>query len=210
MIYNWCYVIVTPIFLKQNHNKGGKYMAKFTKKAIIYEFMSILEVKSLDKITVKDICERCEINRNTFYYYFEDIYDVLNAVFEMEKESVLDEIKDNSSFMDAYRRSASIIMNNKKAVIHIYQSKRGDILRNYLEAVIKDFVGRAVEEAAEGYRLNEEDIRYITNFYAYAISGSTMRWIENGLPPYSEKLLLRVTRSFDATIQDLIEMCMDK
>ena len=45
-------------------------MAKFTKKAIMYEFMSILEVKSLDKITVKDICERCEINRNTFYYYF--------------------------------------------------------------------------------------------------------------------------------------------
>ena len=128
-------------------------MAKFTKKAIMYEFMSILEVKSLDKITVKDICERCEINRNTFYYYFEDIYDVLNTVFEMEKETVLEEIKDNSSFLNAYRRSASIIMNNKKAVIHIYQSKRGDILRNYLETVIKDFVGRAVEEAAEGYQL---------------------------------------------------------
>ena len=185
-------------------------MAKFTKKAIMYEFMSILEVKSLDKITVKDICERCEINRNTFYYYFEDIYDVLNTVFEMEKETVLEEIKDNSSFLNAYRRSASIIMNNKKAVIHIYQSKRGDILRSYLETVIKDFVGRAVEEAAEGYHLRKEDICYITNFYAFAISGSTMSWIENGLPPYSEKLLLYLTRSVDATIQDLIKMCMDK
>lgn len=185
-------------------------MAKFTKRAIMYEFMSILEVKSLDKITVKDICERCEINRNTFYYYFEDIYDVLNAVFEMEKESVLDEIKEKSSFLDAYKRSASIILNNKKAVIHIYQSKSGDILRNYLYAVSKEFVGRAVKKAAEGYPLSEEDERYITNFYAFAISGSTMRWIENGLPPYSEELLLRVTQSFDATIQDLIQMCMKK
>lgn len=185
-------------------------MAKFTKKAIMYEFMSILEVKSLDKITVKDICEHCEINRNTFYYYFEDIYDVLNAVFEMEKESVLEEIKDNSSFLDAYKRSASIILNNKKAVIHIYQSKRGDILRNYLEAVIKDFVGRAVEDAAEGYQIKEEDIRYITNFYAFAIAGSTMRWIENGLPPYREELLSRITRSFEVTIRDMIEMCVEK
>lgn len=185
-------------------------MAKFTKKAIMYEFMEILEVKSLDKVTVKDICERCEINRNTFYYYFEDIYDVLNSVFVMEKESVLDEIKDKASFLDAYRRSAAIILNNKKAVIHIYQSKRGDILRNYLEAVIKDFVGRAVEKEAEGYHLSEEDIRYITHFYAYAIAGSTMRWIENGLPPYREELLSRIAKSFDVTIQDMIEMCEKK
>lgn len=34
------------------------------------DFLHILKNKPLDRITVKDICEQCEINRNTFYYYF--------------------------------------------------------------------------------------------------------------------------------------------
>lgn len=41
-------------------------MAKFTKMAIMMCFMQLLEEKQIDKITVKDICESCEINRNTF------------------------------------------------------------------------------------------------------------------------------------------------
>lgn len=59
-------------------------MAKFTKQAIMNCLLELLSTKQLDKITVKDICEICEINRNTFYYYFQDIYDVLDAVFQNE------------------------------------------------------------------------------------------------------------------------------
>lgn len=48
-------------------------MAKFTQQAIMYSMFKLLQDKPLDKITVKDICEMCEINRNTFYYYYSDI-----------------------------------------------------------------------------------------------------------------------------------------
>ena len=185
-------------------------MAKFTKKAIMFAFMEILEEKFLDKITVKDICEQSEINRNTFYYYFENVYDVLKYVFETEKERVLKEVKEDSSFLEEYKRSASIILNHKKAVIHIYQSKNGEILQNYLEEVITDFVKRAVEKAAQGYNIVEADKSYIIQFYSFAICGSTMRWIDKGLPPYTEDLLTRVSKSFDVTIYDLIEMCVKK
>ena len=48
---------------------GDIHMATFTRKAIMQTFLHILKNKPLDRITVKDICEQCEINRNTFYYY---------------------------------------------------------------------------------------------------------------------------------------------
>ena len=35
----------------------------------------------MDKITVKDIVEECGINRNTFYYYFADIYDLIDGFY---------------------------------------------------------------------------------------------------------------------------------
>lgn len=45
-------------------------MAMHTRGAIIDSFWVLLNEKSLDKITVKDIIELAEINRNTFYYHF--------------------------------------------------------------------------------------------------------------------------------------------
>jgi len=44
-----------------------------TKRAIQEAFLAVLNEKSLGKITVKDITDRCGINRNTFYYHFADI-----------------------------------------------------------------------------------------------------------------------------------------
>ena len=75
-------------------------MAKFTKKAIMACLLELLKTKNIDKITVKDICEKCEINRNTFYYYFCDIYDVLNSIFLDEIEKLVSS-KDISSFYDS-------------------------------------------------------------------------------------------------------------
>lgn len=43
-------------------------MSGFTKEIIIRTLFELLNEKPLAKITVKDIVERCGVNRNTFYY----------------------------------------------------------------------------------------------------------------------------------------------
>ena len=55
-------------------------MSSFTKKAIVDSFMALASKKPLEKITVRDIVDHCGINRNTFYYHFQDIYAVLEEV----------------------------------------------------------------------------------------------------------------------------------
>lgn len=172
----------------------------------MYAFLEILEAKTMDKITVKDICERSEINRNTFYYYFDNVQDVLCSVFEMEEKLVLKEVGENDTFLEEYKKSAAIAINNKKAIFNIYESKSGDILRNYFNAVTMSFVKRAVEKAANGYSISEENINYISHFYTNAICGTTMKWIEKGMPPYKEDFLEKVSKSYEATIKDLLEM----
>ena len=119
-------------------------MATFTRKAIMQTFLHILKNKPLDRITVKDICEQCEINRNTFYYYFKDIYDVLEAIFEDEVRLVMDEAKEGVTFHDAYARVAALILNNRETIMHIYASENGRVLRTYLDAVVTQVVRRFV------------------------------------------------------------------
>ena len=183
-------------------------MAKFTKQAIMNCLLELLSTKQLDKITVKDICEICEINRNTFYYYFQDIYDVLDAVFQNEAEKSVRDVNEGASFYEEIVRCSQIVFANKKAIFHVYQSKKGDILKGYLSKIAEDCVGRYVEKEAAGYDLTESDKYYITLFYSHAIFGNTLEWIEKGLPPSRDDLMHRLSVSFQATIRDMIESCI--
>ena len=57
-------------------------MSKYTKTRIMDAFLYLLNEKSMDRLTVKDVIETAEVNRNTFYYHFEDIYDLLHQVLK--------------------------------------------------------------------------------------------------------------------------------
>ncbi|NFF79484.1 TetR family transcriptional regulator, partial [Clostridium sporogenes] len=56
---------------------------QYTKKMIREVFIKMLNERPLNKITVKDIATACEINRNTFYYYYTDIYALLSEIFQI-------------------------------------------------------------------------------------------------------------------------------
>lgn len=99
-------------------------MAKFTKQAIMNCLLELLSTKQLDKITVKDICEICEINRNTFYYYFQDIYDVLDAVFQNEAEKSVRDVNEGASFYEEIVRCSQIVLPIKRRSFMFTSPKR--------------------------------------------------------------------------------------
>lgn len=58
--------------------------SNITKKALAKALKELMEEKSFEKINIGDICERCEMNRKSFYYHFKDKYDLVNWIFDME------------------------------------------------------------------------------------------------------------------------------
>ena len=66
---------------------------QYTKKKIREEFIKILNERPLNKITVKDIASACKINRNTFYYYYTDVYALLSELFQTELQTVTDVVQ---------------------------------------------------------------------------------------------------------------------
>ena len=59
----------------------GVFMAIATKKLLADGLKELLEKKTLDKITVKELVATCGVNRQTFYYNFQDIYELLEWIF---------------------------------------------------------------------------------------------------------------------------------
>ncbi len=186
-------------------------MAKQTQRFIMSTFMQLLESESLDKITVRDIVEECEINRNTFYYHYSDIYDLLDDVFRVETEKFMSEdVSENTTFGEEYERAACFVLKYKKAILHIYDSKKRDVLQNYLETLAFSFISRFVKKEADGYGLSDEDIDYITGFYTHAIVGNTLGWIKRKLPSGQEKFIARTAGTFNATVKDMIRQCLEE
>lgn len=184
-------------------------MAKQTQKFIMSTFMQLLENESLDKITVRDIVEECEINRNTFYYHYSDIYDLLDDVFRVETEKFLEQdVDDNTTFGEEYARAAQFVLKYRKAILHIYDSKKRDVLENYLETLAFSFINRFVKKESEGYVLSDDDVDYITGFYTHAIVGNTIEWIKRKLPSGQERFIARTAGTFNATVKDMIEQCV--
>ena len=64
-------------------------MPRDTQQIIQSAFIRILNQKPLDKITVRDVVSECNVSRNTFYYYYQDIYALLEQVLLDETEQAL-------------------------------------------------------------------------------------------------------------------------
>ncbi len=52
-------------------------MAVNMKSVIADTFMALSKTKDVDKITVMDLVKACHISRQTFYYHFQDILEVI-------------------------------------------------------------------------------------------------------------------------------------
>ncbi len=55
---------------------------RYTRKVIQDAFLEILKEKPVSKITVKEVCDKAEINRGTFYRHYQDCYDLLDKIEE--------------------------------------------------------------------------------------------------------------------------------
>ena len=51
-----------------------------TEKRIIDSFLMLLQEKTLERITIRELCAAADINRSTFYSHYDDIYALMRAI----------------------------------------------------------------------------------------------------------------------------------
>lgn len=76
-------------------------MAQQTKNAIRRAFIQLLNERPLDKISIKDIAEKGAVNRNTFYYYYADIYALVEDILQLEIQDFQSKLRRYDSWQEA-------------------------------------------------------------------------------------------------------------
>ena len=174
---------------------------QYTRMMIRDTFVKMLGEMPLDKITVKDIVLRCEINRNTFYYHYADIYAILTEVFETELEKVVAEYNATLSWEEGFIMATRFALENRRAVYHVYNSLRREELERYLYNVAGSIMTSYVDRVAEGIPAQPDDKRMIAMFYKSALTEMVIRWIAGGMKDDPEAMIRRIGRLFDGNIE---------
>ena len=156
---------------------------KYTQMVLKTSLMKLLKEKQISSITIKEICERADINRSTFYSHYSNQYDLLYSV---EEEFIEDMVATLSQY-NFSKEEEALQMTVK---ILEYIAEKSDICRTLLSEnsdihfqkrgtmITKQFI---FKNWITDSKLDQETFEYISLF---VVSGSIhviKNWLENGM-----------------------------
>lgn len=74
--------------------------SNITKRALATSLKELMMEQPFEKINVAQICERCNMNRKSFYYHFKDKYDLVNWIFDTEFIALLKDENLSSNYKE--------------------------------------------------------------------------------------------------------------
>ena len=185
-----------------------KRMSDNTKEKIVQAFKELLEEKEYSKITISDITEKCNISRQTFYYHFKNVFDMIIWIFEQDTKSDPHNTGSYVPWRFLVRESFDYCRRNKDVITQVLESSEKEKLENYFI----DFSIRKITEAimikTDG-RMESKDAVFLARVYSYAYTGIIIQWIKDGMPDdgyeLAEKIDAIVTASMNPSIDVLME-----
>jgi AcrR family transcriptional regulator len=149
-------------------------MANFTEKAILQTFQDMLEEMSFDKVTVSALVSRCEISSNTFYYHYRDIYGLLDAWLNMQKEALC---SSSDAWDVTLKRIMHRMQDNPRIVFHVFDSITRDRVEKYIFSTEEEAVYIFVRKQTEGMPVKDEMVKSVSNVCCYSLLGFVLKFV---------------------------------
>lgn len=165
-----------------------------TKDLIESAFINLLNRKSISKITVKQICMICNINRGTFYNHYRDIDDLMNQIennlikelelcvskhfsYELDKNTL-------PMFQDILR-----FINKKHKIVRLLLKKGGNSL--FVDKLIRLFkVETTNQKRVLNIYSNSKNYNYFVEYTIYGCMGIISKWLKDGRKQTSSEIAL--------------------
>ena len=161
--------------------------------------------KPLDKITIRDLTEDCDISRMAFYYHFKDIYDLVEWSCLEDATRALASKKTYDTWSEGLVQIFDAVYENKPFILNAYRCISRDQIESFLFHLTSDLLMNVVEEKAEGTSISEEDRRFIADFYKYSFVGLMLDWIKQGMKDDYVDLAHKISITIHGSLTHSIE-----
>lgn len=145
------------------------------KRQIADTLLQLLEKKSLEKITVKELAALCGISRQTFYYHFEDVLDVVDWWTRQGAEKLMQESMNTDDPHRALRLFVDYTNDHRRTLEHLLASRWREQLERRLVQVFTSYLRTMLHRAHPNLAMSPADEAAFLQFYACGISGVLMQ-----------------------------------
>lgn len=165
-----------------------------TKLQLAAALKILMAQKSMDKITIAELTSLCNIRRQSFYYHFEDIYDLLRWMIENEAISLLKQQEGALLWKEGLLQLFRYLEENRTVCLCALKSVGRDHLRRFFEADIYAIIHRTIEQLTENIGVHSNldsfvDVEMLTHFYVVALAGMIESWLLGEIDRTPEQLI---------------------
>ncbi|AGI47296.1 Transcriptional regulator [Thermoplasmatales archaeon BRNA1] len=169
----------------------GLYMSDATKQQLADSFKKLLETKAYDDITVSDITEGCNMSRQTFYYHFKSMFDIVKWCYFDEAMRDRTNLLGYGTWLDKLKQVFAYTVTLRNIIISVYNSRSLQILLDYFLEEGKRRIGDIVDLRSDGI-LNQGDRDFFVNALSFAFVGVMVKWIDDGMMDTPETMVRRL------------------
>lgn len=146
----------------------------------------LIKERPLDEVNVVMLCELCGSNRQTFYYHFRDISDVVESIFLKQKVGYAKKLLDYESILKEMVNYLNANYNFVSAINKSYSQER-------LQSFIFSYFYSRVGMLLKNHKLDGVEItRYISTLSAHEL----IYWIGNKRKEKAPQLIRRLNTIF--------------
>lgn len=179
-----------------------KEMSLATKRELAAALKKLMAHKPISKITVRELVAECGINRNSFYYHFEDIYALFKWMVEAEAVKV---VRQYDLLLDAHEVICFVldyVEANQYLLTNAYSAIGQSGLKRFLYLDFVSCLEGLVEQGArkEGVALDADYKQFLCAFYAEAVAGTLLDYMTHPRERSREKTVFYMERMLRSTL----------
>lgn len=181
-------------------------MSVHTKQDIIDTTLMLAKKKPINKISIKMLCEECGITRNTFYYYFHDIFDVFDTILSSEISRL--ENASREEYDEILFDIIGNVLQYKKVWVNFYNAIGHERLSQYVSTHLHKMFVEYLRVKASDEAFSELDLAIITTFFEEALVGVLIRWLTGSNYSDSDEMKMiahRIHVLFDGSIELMLK-----
>lgn len=139
-----------------------------TKQKIARALRQLMCERPLSKITVQDLMERAEMKRQSFYYHFQDIYDVLGWICEQQLGQPL-RADPELDFEEWCLRLIRLLEEDRSFYRRVLLAGSPEVVRSFCEELVRPRMARRLFQVDDPRRLPQEQV-FVTDFCTRALT----------------------------------------
>ena len=169
-------------------------MASKAKNAIISAFLELAKEYEFEKITVTNLVEKCSISRQTFYYHFNDIEEMLKWAFKNET-NIICSYQTESKWKESAELYINFLNKYDRLLRSAVKSSKFIYIYNLLKSSFDTYITSYFENKTNMSVNSKADVEFLVNCLSNCFTGLVLEEIQKEKSDYTE-LLGKIVKGF--------------